>query len=213
VATSSRTAFIVAAAAGLLAGLSVGTVLGAALSTWLTCARGCEFNVALFDAIGTWVGGVGVSLVAGAFAFLTVRRNTRRAQQIEQGIALMCTVRVRPLLRNGAATDKVAFEFTNRVEEPVYRPSISVLGAGKLAEDRVVASGRTWGTSTTYSHLGLTTPTTVHEARALVAREIRPMTMFEFHVRDRTYIRIGGDLRLANRSNRKALKKRAGKRA
>lgn len=61
---------------GGLLGLAVGWGLGA----WTACGATCRFDISLFEAIGTWVGGLGaiaVAVIGGLYA----RRRRRDAEE------------------------------------------------------------------------------------------------------------------------------------
>ena len=163
------------------------------LGAWSACGSDCSFDTALFEAIGTWVGGVGITTVGGVYVWLRNRSDSERQTTEAWRVAYMCTLRCRPLWRAGAWS-KVQIEFTNHLLEHVTDVEVHLVGGATLRTDKVVAPGRTWGDSVPMDGLGLVAPTDEQEARALVNSEVRPRVVFVFSVRGHRFLRSGSEL-------------------
>lgn len=195
------------AVAALIGGLALGFVLGMRAG----CGNECGFDVALFEAIGTWVGGVGVALVAGYYTLSSnaARRSeeaaaklrkaekaeTRRAREART-LAVMCALRYQPLGDENNGYTRVSIEFENKLEEPVFWPDIVLSDGTRLGgEDEQVFPERSWGKDTQLAKLEVETkyPTEMAARKAINATG-RDTVVFEFTIRGYRFARTGREI-------------------
>jgi len=172
------------------AGTSLG--IGWAMGSWSACGSRCSFDTALFEAIGTWVGGVGIAAAASGYLWTRNRRDDERDARRVWHEAHLCTLRSRPL-QIGDSWSKIQVEFTNPLSAPVAEVSMHLVGGPVLRGDSVVASSRTWGHSVSVEEIGLSVPPNEAAARALINGEVRPNLVFIFSLEGHRFLRSGRD--------------------
>lgn len=190
--------------------LVIGLVSGWWFGSQSACGPACGFDVGLFEAIGTWLGGVGVSAV-GAWYTLSRRhadreaaaeREAARKEAAEREIrvlALMCTVRFHPLRDAQNGYDRVHIEFENTLEEPVLWPHLWTSQGLDLGTDEQVWPTRCWGKETTLSSLGLDASyPTEKSAREALNSEGRSAVIFEYTIRNLRFARTRNNVALLN---------------
>lgn len=178
-----------AAISAIVVALTIGWTLG----SWSTCGSRCSFNVALFDAVGTWVGGVGITTVGGLYVWRRNRREDQLATEAAWRDAYMCTLRSSPLEWDNTWS-RVQVEFTNQLREPVTEVSMHLIGGTTLRHDKLVAPGRLWGHSFSFADLNLAPCQDEPGARTLIKREVRPKLVFVFTLRGNQFLRSGKEL-------------------
>lgn len=142
-----RTVVIPLIVGGLL-GLAVGWGLGA----WTACGATCRFDIGLFEAVGTWVGGVGaiaVAVIGGLYA----RRRRRDAEEQRAAkivdtawrAASLCPLRIVLIGTEMGGYQKAEIRLWNRSGMDMAWPLISLDGApGKTIS--ILKPGRKWTT-------------------------------------------------------------------
>lgn len=185
---------------GLAAGIAIGWWIGAAA----TCGATCRFDVSLFEAIGTWTGGVGISAVAGFYVLYRTHRDRADAlAQVEHeatAAARECALRFVPKGDDENGFHKVHIEFENKLDERVYDVRIRIDGK-YVKEDRQVAPGRAWGTSVESSAIGGLSgsyPNAEALHAALKSENASPV-VFIFTIRRFVFQRIGREVSVVNR--------------
>ncbi|HEY0238712.1 MAG TPA: hypothetical protein VGC37_08705 [Friedmanniella sp.] len=171
--------------------LVVGAVVGYLIGTRATCGTNCAFNVDLFEAIGTWVGGVALALAALAFTIYQTWVAHRNGKERALGIATMCVLRAQPVVSGGRLV-RVEYIFRNNTGHAVHNVSAHVIDGVTLQTDARVEPGRTWGFKTKPEVVGL--PATVscdREAHQLVSAQVRPRLVFTFSVDGFRFVRNG----------------------
>lgn len=194
-----------------IAALVVGVGLGYLLATSITCGEGCVFNVALFDAVGTWVSGLGVSAVGGWFTLNAnaarraekaarerAEKDEREAARLREAriLAIMCTLRYQPLGDPQNGYERVSIEFQNKLEEPVFWPDIVLSDGTRLGgEDEQVFPSRAWGKKTQLAKLEIEAkyPTEL-AAREAINATGRDTVVFEFTIRGYRFARTGREV-------------------
>jgi hypothetical protein len=163
------------------------------MGSWATCGASCQFNVDLFSAIGTWVGGVGLALGALILTASQAREQARRRKQEATGTAIMCVLRAKPVL-DGAVLVRVEFSFENKTSRPVDDVSAYMKGGPTLRRDLRVWPGRTWGCKgVDPTALGLPGRVASEiEARSLVKERVMPNLVFSFTIDGFRFIRNAG---------------------
>lgn len=195
----------------------VGVVIGWLIGSAATCGAGCGFDVALFEAIGTWTGGVGVALVGGAYAIYAARRNSRldkaeadrrareeaerqevRERDSARALANMCALRFQPKPGAGPIYDRVHISFQNKIDEVVFAPTLRGVDGEVFQQDGQVAPSRTWGTTIPLSKLGLsqTFADEVAARQALNDDGVKEQLTFEFTIRGYRFVRTGSTVEL-----------------
>lgn len=176
-------------AVALLAGVTIGWWIG----SWASCGTACQFDVDLFAAIGTWVGGVGLALAALAFTISQDRETRRRRREEAFGTAIMCVLRPKPVVSQDGNLVRVEFAFQNKTANPIDNVSAHLIGDTVFRRDARVWPGRTWGFQRSPSDLGL--PTHVESeplARALIRSTLTPRLVFCFTVNGSKFLRSDG---------------------
>lgn len=183
--------------AGAVAGLAIGLTLGFVVGNRAGCGAPCGFDVGLFGAAGTWVGGV---VIAGAVASYTLasQRDAKLARkqaadearaardeaalQEARALAVMCAVRFTPLGDEANGYGRVDITFTNNIGEMVFWPKLLVGEGLNLGADEQVWPGRAWGKSTTLKSLGLDDSyATENDARAAINSDGRAANRVRVH--------------------------------
>lgn len=181
--TVSRSLLVAAVA------LFVGLVVGWSLGSWSACGSGCGFDVSLFAALGTWVGGVAIALASLVISISKVRGERRRRREDAIGRAMVCVLRVQPVV-NSKSISRVEFRFENKTPFPVQRVSAHLEGGKSLRADAVVESGRTWGFKAQPEQLGISYEVeSEDEARKLVKKDILPNLVFDFTIEGHRFVR------------------------
>lgn len=196
-----------------VAGVAVGWLIGSAA----TCGAGCGFDVALFEAIGTWTGGVGVALIGGVYGIYAARRNSRldkaeaarraheeaerqelRERDSARALATMCALRFQPKPGAGPIYDRVHISFQNKIDEVVFTPTLLGSDGEVFQQDGQVAPTRTWGTTIPLSKLGLSQTFTdeVAARQALNDDGVKEQLTFEFTIRGYRFVRTGSTVEL-----------------
>lgn len=131
---------------GGLLGLAVGWGLGA----WTACGATCRFDISLFEAIGTWVGGLGaiaVAVIGGLYA----RRRRRDAEERRDAdlvdaawrAATLCPLRIVLIGNDIGGYQKAEIRLRNRSGTDMAWPVITLDGVpGKTIS--ILKPGRKW---------------------------------------------------------------------
>ena len=169
--------------------LVVGAVIGYLLGTRATCGTSCTFNVDLFEAIGTWVGGVALALAALAFTIYQTWAAHRKGKERALGIATMCALRARPVVAENRLI-RVEYIFHNNTGHAVHDVSAHLIGGAAFQTDARVEPGRTWGFKTKPEAVGLPEEiSSEKEARRLINSQVRPKLVFTFSVDGFRFVR------------------------
>lgn len=182
-------------------------VLGWGLGSWSACRdRPCSFDVNLFEAVGTWVGGLGTGIAAGVAAFeLRARRVKNRVERQNEiatlkAVAQSCAVRARPTSESSGQYAYVQVEFANRtpyfVRNVVWRDSADAI----LAEaDLVTPGGEPFGQKFPIARFGISAPLRgpKADATAVVRRDVEATMIFEYTIEGLRFRRQGSDVQLA----------------
>lgn len=190
-----------------VAGIVIGLVIGWSMGAWATCGARCGFNVALFEAIGTWVGGVGVASVAAGYAWFRARRDREAALVASENEALAlardCAIRFTPLGDEHNGYRSVHIEFENKLSERVYAVKLVTVDDEPLRVDAQVGPGRAWGTSAQLSALGLEAHyATEVEVRTALRRGGKRRVIFIFTIRGFVFERVGNVVSIISRPDR-----------
>lgn len=174
--------------------LLIGLIIGWGLGTWSTCGAKCSFNVTLFDAWGTWVGGVALAAASLIFTTSQAMATKRQIRAQAMSTAILCKLHTRPSLSDGRL-GKVVFSFDNKTPLPVQHVSAHLEGGSTFREDLHVEPGRTWGFRVPPGELGLPlNEVTEDEARQLVRTVVRPKLVFVFTINGHRFVRRGGQV-------------------
>ena len=166
--------------------------LGWLAGAWTTCPPDrCDFDVPLFEAWGTWGGGL-----ATALAVLVAAYEVNSARQDQQAnlsaLAQSCTLRVGPFASSPAGFDKVQIAFTNKtqmaVTDLVVRYEGTVLGEALLVNPRA----RAWMIHPPLEDFGLGAFTDELSARKAINAQVRRHLEFEFAIGRSRYSRKAG---------------------
>ena len=136
-------------------------------SLLVTCGDACTFNVALFDAIGTWVGGVAVATIAGGYALYragrdradkaadearvagVVRIEAARAFRDREheavAMARACAIRFVPKGDEHNGYSKVHIVFANKLFVRVFDVALRLKSGETVRNDHQVHPERQWG--------------------------------------------------------------------
>jgi hypothetical protein len=197
----------------ILGGVAAATLVGGAVGGFFVgmnagCGTACGFDVALFEAIGTWVGGVGVALVAGYYTLSSnaARRTEEAAAKLRKeekaeakrarqarALAVMCTLRYEPLGDTENGFRRVSIEFENKLDVPVFWPDIVLSDGTRLGgKDEQVFPGRSWGKDSQLAKLEIEAkyPTEL-AAREAINATGRDTVVFEFTIRGYRFARTG----------------------
>ncbi|WP_460800077.1 hypothetical protein [Microbacterium sp. GXF0217] len=192
---------------GAVAGTVLGLVIGWSMGAWTTCGNSCSFDVALFEAIGTWVGGVGVAAVAGGYVGFRARRDRQAALIAAENEALAlardCAIRLTPLGDEHNGYHRVNIEFENKLAERVYAVGLRTIENEELRSDAQVGAGRTWGTAALLPTLGLEEHyATELEARQALRRRGKSRVIFTCTIRGFVFERVGNIVSVVLRPDR-----------
>jgi hypothetical protein len=199
------------AVVGLAAGISIGWWIGAAAA----CGTTCRFDVALFEAIGTWIGGLGISAVAGFYVLYRTHRD--RADELAQAeheataSARECALRFVPKGDALNGFQRVHIEFENKLNERVYDVGIRIDGK-YVKQDRQVAPGRAWGTSVVSSAIGGLNGSYPNEEAfhaALKGEKVSPV-VFTFTIRHFVFERTGREVSVVKRPEKVPIRRQQG---
>lgn len=199
----SRASWIGAVPGGVLIGLVAGWCLG----SWATCGNTCEFDVALFEALGTWVGGVGVAAIAGGYALSRSTRDRAAALETAEHDALVlargCVIRFVPIGDEHNGYRRLSLVFNNTLSEKVHAVSLHASDGSSLQEDAQVNPSRSWGTAINYSDLGLADHyASVRLAQQAVTRVIKERIVFRYTIRGFAFERTGNSIVITTRPTR-----------
>ena len=164
-------------------------VLGWGFGAWTTCGPSCRFDVNLFEALGTWLGGVGVAVAAGMCALHRYREDNRSESRAAIATAHLCAARFTLKPEKGSYRDRVHIQFTNKTSELIAHPSLHVAGGRVLERDNIVAPGRGWGTTVYLSDLGLKNIDPQDSSTRDVLDKVKSLIVLQFEVRDRSFLR------------------------
>lgn len=164
-------------------------ILGWGFGGWSTCGASCRFNVNLFEAIGTWLGGVGVAIAAGIFTLHRYREDSRNESRAAISTAHLCTLRYTLKPEKTPYQDRVHIQFTNKTSEIIGQPSLHIAGGKVLRRDTIVAPGRGWGTTVYLSDLGIANIQPHNSNTKEALNQAKRLIVFEFDVRNRRFLR------------------------
>lgn len=175
--------------------------------SWSTCGKSCSFDVALFDAIGTWVGGIGGVSAAGIAAWLSYyihkrdrgyrteaeEKATQDAAKAALVAARRCVVRARPGKPKSGPWDRVFLTFTNPLDDPVT--AVAIFYDGELVvQDSVVAPGRSWGGKKLFRDLDLAPIDDEQQVQEAVNANVLPKIVFEYVIGGHKFRRQGNEV-------------------
>lgn len=178
-------------------------IVGWALGTWMTCGNNCAFDVSLFEAIGAWVSGLGVSVVAALYALHLRNFNLNREQYEAHRVAYLCSLRFEPRAR-GVWTH-VHAEFNNNLNEPVFDLSSHIIEGSTIRRDNVTMPGRTWGWSLELSQFGITPQNDETVVRQAINANVKPKVAFMFTIRGYRFVRVSDKVYLHTKTPRRYL--------
>jgi hypothetical protein len=161
---------------------------------WATCGASCAFDVALFDAYGSWVGGLAVPVALFGFTVYTHVTTKRAERDAAFGLALMCVVRPTPVLGRGGVFDAVQFEFKNGIAEPVFNPELHIEDGKTIRRDRIVSPGYKWAPTEKLDAFDLPKFAVEEEVRRAINTSIRPTVVFTFTIRGYRFARRGSEV-------------------
>lgn len=183
-------------------------IFGWWLGSWSACRdRPCSFDVGVFEAVGTWVGGLGTAIAAGAAALEFRARGVRDFKERQHelttltAVARSCTVRAKPTSESSGQYAFVQVEFANKtsyfVRNVVWRDSA---GAVLAEADLVVPGGQPFGQKFPIAQFGINAPLKGPEAAAtaIVKREVEATIIFEYTIEGMRFRRQGSDVELAS---------------
>nr|AXV46675.1 hypothetical protein pA58H3_p61 [Arthrobacter sp.] len=152
--------------------------------------------MALFDALGTWVGGVALALAAFIFAISQANASKRRDREEALSVAIACALRVDPFVSANKIT-KVVFRFVNNTTTNIHDVSAHMEGGSSLHSDRQVNPGRAWGFKAFPAQLDITnTANSEEEAKQIIKQSVLPKIVFAFSVNGHHFVRKDGEVYL-----------------
>lgn len=183
-----------------------GVVAGWLLAVVLTCGPRCAFDVALFDAIGTWVSGVLIAGVGAAYALYRTRREREDAHSRELAeafaLARACAIRFRPLGDEEHGFTRVAIQFENKLDERVHDVELRYAEGTAIRRDVQVAAGRGWGAKVMLESLGIAEKyPTARDASLALKRHGQAKVTFGYTIRGFRFERVGSDVSLVGSSS------------
>lgn len=193
--------------AGAGIGLTIGLLVGWGIATFLVCGEACVFNVALFEALGTWVGGVLIAGVGATYAIYRTRRDTMDALLHAEAEALArardCTIRFKPLGDASNGYSQVAIEFLNKLDERVFDVELLDEAGSTIRRDAQVAPGRGWGDKIPLESLGLASNYPSQRAVSIAIKgRGRDSIVFCYSIHGFRFERTGNEIKVVGRPRR-----------
>lgn len=184
-----------ATAAALLFGL------GWLAGSWATCRDpGCSFDAQLFEAIGTWVGGLG-TVVAVVVATHQLRstiessaQESRTTEAEADAAARRVKFRAKPLKPQAGLYKAVGVTVTNASNETLTALVLHGVGGTVLREAEQLDPHRDWLVTVPVLDLDLV-DLTIEGAEARVRTEVEQKLELGFDVRGFRYARTRADVR------------------
>ncbi|WP_277959288.1 hypothetical protein [Frigoribacterium faeni] len=185
----------------------LGIASGWAISTQLICGNECVFNVALFDAIGTWAGGVVLVVLGAGYAFFRTRRHDREAMEDAENeshsLASDYPVRYRPLGSEQHGFDRVSIVLEKKQSRRLFGVELIRSDGMVVARTAQIIGGRGWGDKLALTDLGLKERyPTAKAASEAIRRDATQASFFAFTINGFRFKRAGAEVTLLKRPKR-----------
>ncbi len=193
----------------LIAGLIILALLLVAylLGAWSSCGSDCAFDVNLFSALGTWVGGLATAISIGLLA-LPIWNQWKTEITVCTAMARQCVLRSSPGSfenrqskqaggKSWRALTTVYYSFENRLDEPVTEVEAYLYNAdgGRTllaSTHQVYLNAKPWGFKIVLKDaVKGYKPVAADQAIRYINQDLHPQIAFEFTVRKHRFQRRG----------------------
>lgn len=160
-------------------------------------------RIAYFEMIGTWVGGLGVSIVGGLYTVdrrkadkeeLDRREQQLAQQRLEQATELAwgCAFRLRARRGGGKGYQKIQITFTNKLNVNVMHPCFKNRAGAVIKKENLVIPTKPFGETISSSIFGIDCLSLDEkDANRRIKQDVQPLIIFEYTINGYRFRRAG----------------------